>query len=277
MIARSCRWTACCLAGFVIGLAAPVHGQDLPGSADHPLFPNRMPGYQIALYQQADFDSYRFAVPKNVTVVEGKRTRIHYRLPAGLPLPGHVNILRNYANAIVAAGGKVLHQDASRNILMAARETGEVWVEVNVGTAPNNRQYILNIVERTPHVQVIEADAMLAALNGVGFIALDIRFATGSATIDAASLPQIAQVAGLLKANPALRVGVEGHTDDVGEAAANQTLSDARARAVTAKLIEDGIPANRLVAAGFGESRPIADNRLPDGRAKNRRVELVKK
>ncbi len=188
-----------------------------------------------------------------------------------------MNILRNYANAATAVGGRVVFQDPSRHVIVATRDGGEAWVEVNVGTAPTNHQYILNIVERTPLVQVIEADAMLAAINGVGFIALDIRFATGSATIEPDSTPQIAQVVALLTASPALRVGVEGHTDDVGEAGPNQALSDSRARAVTARLVAEGIAADRLTPAGFGESRPIADNRLPDGRAKNRRVELVRK
>jgi len=69
---------------------------------------------------------------------------------------------------------------------------------------------------------------------------------------------------------------VEGHTDNVGRAAANQTLSQQRAEAVVAWLAARGIDAARLGAAGLGDSKPLADNGSEEGRAKNRRVELVK-
>lgn len=78
------------------------------------------------------------------------------------------------------------------------------------------------------------------------------------------------------KAAPALSVIVGGHTDNVGAPEANQKLSEERARAVVAALVQRGIAASRLEARGFGQTAPIADNRTEDGRAKNRRVELVK-
>jgi outer membrane protein OmpA-like peptidoglycan-associated protein len=74
-----------------------------------------------------------------------------------------------------------------------------------------------------------------------------------------------------------MKISIEGHTDNVGAAAANKTLSDNRARSVMNAVVGGGIAANRLSAAGFGADKPIADNRSEDGRAKNRRVELVKR
>ncbi|HUP90883.1 MAG TPA: OmpA family protein, partial [Solimonas sp.] len=85
------------------------------------------------------------------------------------------------------------------------------------------------------------------------------------------------EVAKMLKSAPDLKLEVGGHTDNVGQPAANQKLSEARAQAVQAALVAQGIAAARLSAKGYGDTRPVADNRSEDGRAKNRRVELTKK
>jgi OmpA-OmpF porin, OOP family len=69
---------------------------------------------------------------------------------------------------------------------------------------------------------------------------------------------------------------IEGHTDNTGTPASNQTLSQARAKSVVEALVTGGISRDRLAAKGFGQDRPIADNRTDEGRAKNRRVEIVK-
>ncbi len=87
----------------------------------------------------------------------------------------------------------------------------------------------------------------------------------------------MAEVLKLLQGNPTLQLAVEGHTDNVGTPAHNQQLSEARAQAVVAALTNEGIAANRLQAAGFGQSKPLADNATEPGKAKNRRVELVKR
>ncbi|MGH8236936.1 MAG: OmpA family protein [Steroidobacteraceae bacterium] len=76
---------------------------------------------------------------------------------------------------------------------------------------------------------------------------------------------------------PTLQLGIEGHTDNVGDAASNKKLSEARAKSVTAAIVASGVETARLSAAGFGQDKPVADNRTEEGRAKNRRVELVKK
>ena len=82
--------------------------------------------------------------------------------------------------------------------------------------------------------------------------------------------------ASLLKANPKLKLSVEGHTDNTGTPEGNRKLSDARAASVKAALVAKGIEAPRLQSKGFGQDKPVADNRTEEGRAKNRRVELVK-
>jgi outer membrane protein OmpA-like peptidoglycan-associated protein len=83
----------------------------------------------------------------------------------------------------------------------------------------------------------------------------------------------------LLKSTPALKLAINGHTDNRGPDAYNKTLSERRAAAVRAALIARGLPgkeASRVVSGGFGAAEPIADNGTEEGRARNRRVELVK-
>jgi len=261
---------------FPTFLACPLLllGQaDVRGSSDHPLFPNRMPGHRISNYQQQAFSSYRFRT-RPATLVEGRYTRIHYYLNNANERPGELGILRNYENAIKAAGGEVVHSAPGHSVMKATRNGVEVWAEVQAG---GGRIYFLHIVEREAMQQVIQADAMGAAIDKDGFIALDVHFATGKADILPESQPLIDQIVSLLRQRPALKLGVEGHTDNTGTSAANQQLSLARAQSVVASLTGAGIAANRLTSAGFGQDKPIADNRTEEGRAKNRRVELVRK
>lgn len=75
--------------------------------------------------------------------------------------------------------------------------------------------------------------------------------------------------------NPTIKFSVEGHTDNTGNTALNQTLSEQRSQAIVAKLVEMGITQDRLTAVGKGQNNPIADNSTDEGRAKNRRVEFV--
>jgi len=260
-----------------LALAASLPAQtDVKGSADHPVFPSRMPGYSISLYQQQGFGSYRFRTSP-VTEVEGKYTRIHYYLKNVNEHPGGLAIRRNYENAIKKAGGVVLHSNDNLSVLRARKDGVEIWAEVQASNRTQGRIYFLHIVERTAMAQVITADLLASALDRDGFVALDVHFATGKTEILPESQPLIEEAAKMLKARPALRVGVEGHTDNVGTAAANQILSEGRARSVVAALSAAGIDAKRLAAAGFGQTKPVADNRSEEGRAKNRRVEIVKK
>jgi outer membrane protein OmpA-like peptidoglycan-associated protein len=108
------------------------------------------------------------------------------------------------------------------------------------------------------------------------FITYGITFDVGKSTIKPESMGEINRIVQLLNENPELKFSVEGHTDSTGNAASNQTLSDARSAAVVAKLVELGIAADRLTSAGKGQNSPIADNSTDEGRAKNRRVEFVK-
>jgi OOP family OmpA-OmpF porin len=116
-----------------------------------------------------------------------------------------------------------------------------------------------------------------AALTTEGRIVTHgILFDTGSDRIKSESLPTLKAILGLLQADPKLRFSVEGHTDDQGGKAINQPLSERRAAAVMAWLAGKGIVADRLVAKGYGDGKPIDKNASAEGRANNRRVEFVK-
>ncbi len=104
-----------------------------------------------------------------------------------------------------------------------------------------------------------------------------ILFATNSARIRPESTPTLEEIVTMLTEHPELRVAIEGHTDSEGEEAFNQDLSERRAAAVRTFLTVEGkIDPSRLESAGFGESKPVAENSTPEGRQQNRRVELVR-
>lgn len=108
-------------------------------------------------------------------------------------------------------------------------------------------------------------------------ITYGITFDIGKATIKPESMTEINRIFDLMNQNPNLKFEVQGHTDNTGTVAGNQKLSEQRAQAIVAKLVEMGISADRLSAKGLGQSAPLADNATDEGRAKNRRVEFVKK
>jgi len=103
----------------------------------------------------------------------------------------------------------------------------------------------------------------------------NIFFASGSDALLEVSLPELQYLLKLMLDNTGIHIQIQGHTDNVGTAADNQKLSEARARSVYAYLIERGVPAERLSYKGFGETQPIASNEREDGRKSNRRTAFV--
>jgi len=135
------------------------------------------------------------------------------------------------------------------------------------------------VVEQAMTQEVVaNAAALSGGLAGNGHVIVNgILFDTGKADVKPESDPALQEVAKMLKGNPALKVYVVGHTDNVGGLAANIDLSKRRAAAVVASLTTKyGIPAAQLQPYGDGPYAPVASNDAEDGRALNRRVELVK-
>jgi outer membrane protein OmpA-like peptidoglycan-associated protein len=248
--------------------------QDAAGCKDPQLF-TRMPGFYIDDCDSQDFDQQKFYTSdEKEVVVEGKKTRISYVTKKGGTPPSEIQILRNFANAIKKIGGSVQLQTRYDIHLNLIKDGAETWVLVKTSSGDS---YTLIIVEKKAMVQDITASAMLDALNKQGFMALYINFDTNKATVKPDSKPIIDEMVTLLKGNPDLKVSVEGHTDSTGTPAKNKTLSQERAQSVVNALVGAGIDKKRLNAVGWGQDNPIADNRTEEGKAKNRRVEIVKK
>ncbi|MBC7949019.1 MAG: OmpA family protein [Chitinophagaceae bacterium] len=108
----------------------------------------------------------------------------------------------------------------------------------------------------------------------VDYAANNIYFATGKFVLLARSFKGLDEVAKILKENPALKMSIDGHTDNVGSDANNQKLSENRANSVKNYLVRKGVAADRLTSTGYGETTPIADNKTAGGRQTNRRVEM---
>ena len=156
----------------------------------------------------------------------------------------------------------------------------EIWVEAYASPDGASREgYFLTVVEKQSLVvraSMLPAEEMKRELDAEGHVALYINFDFNKAEIRPESRPLIDEVVKLLRGNPGLSLTVEGHTDNVGAPDYNRRLSESRATAVVAALTARGVDARRLKPEGLGQERPIADNGTDEGRARNRRVELVK-
>ncbi|MBN1663587.1 MAG: OmpA family protein, partial [Deltaproteobacteria bacterium] len=136
---------------------------------------------------------------------------------------------------------------------------------------------------KTAAAPVMELKKPAAAASGEekgmferGRATINIKFDTNKAVVKPIYHEELKKFADVLKKNPEINLKIEGHTDDVGKDEANMKLSQMRAESVRAYLIEKfDIAADRLTAKGYGESRPVYDNRVAIGREKNRRVEAA--
>lgn len=281
---------AACRVVLALMLASPVAGwaqDDTAGSKDHALL-TRYPNSHIVEYEK-NYNAVEFTVgmkggSPQKKAVEGDATTLVYFHNSVEKQPSALQVLRNYQNAVKGIGGETVYErmpregDGGEVTMKVATGGKEVWVRVEPGifSAPT-QSYKLQVVEVAGMQQVVTANKLLDELNRNGFIALYINFDTGKSDLKADGRATVAEIVKMLKSAPSMKVGIEGHTDNVGQPAANKALSEARARSVMAAVVAGGVESGRLSAAGFGQEKPIADNRGEEGRARNRRVELVKK
>jgi OmpA-OmpF porin, OOP family len=255
----------------------------------------------------ANFDQHYFLAGKKLRLVEGKLYHNEIKLinPDKSREYSPLEFQRNYENAILALGGKKISEVpltrqiadeagglkvVNKNWKSAAptstyehasyllrNATSEYWIHVSTSRS-NKRGYIV-VLEKAIMKQslgFLDASAMKKALEADGRVALYINFDIDKATLRADSQGVVNEINTLMSSNPEMKLSIEGHTDSTGAADHNRTLSAARARSVLGALVGLGIDPTRLSSKGFGPDKPLADNADETGRAKNRRVELVK-
>lgn len=212
--------------------------------------------------------------------------KTYERLVQGL---GGVTVWEGSGKQLVDAGLR-FSDSRQRGLYMLDKESGgtyfvrtptsELWIELWKRWQDEDDSYWLTIVEKKAleiKARLLDADQMKAALDARGRVALYVNFDTDAASLKPDAQPILAEIVKLLTANPGLKLEVQGHTDNQGTAARNLQLSTDRANAVFGALLAAGIGADRLTAKGYGQTQPLADNATEDGKAQNRRVELVKR
>jgi OOP family OmpA-OmpF porin len=290
------------LAMFVLLATVPVAAQR-PAVQGHPLIPP-YPGSTAGPPAKAvDFDEFDIPVGPakdrkftKLEHVEGKMTSFYYGRPKDR---SQLEIFRNYEAALKAAGFQVLFtctgpecgtqinhpplgyipsgNEARYLAAKLARPEGDIYVAMHV--QPLDTRFV--IVESKPMATglvKISADALAKDINTTGHVAVyEILFDTGRADVKPESAPALAEIARMMTQAPTLSLHVVGHTDNVGALAQNLDLSKRRAEAVIAALVTTHkVAAARLRADGVGPLAPVASNDTDAGRARNRRVELVK-
>ena len=270
----------------------------------------RSPDGQVSVLgardRNADFDREHMIAGNKIVAVEGKVARSMYSLDAtDLRRYTAIAFQRNYENAILALGGVKISKtaytdevvdafggrealdkhyhgtcagiDCDNNTYLIRQGDKEYWVQVSTGAIPlHGYIVVLQREGMKQSVGFIDASAMKQAIDTHGRVALQINFNVDKATLRPDAEPLLDEINKLLIADPALKLSIEGHTDNRGTAAHNQQLSTARSRSVLGALVGLGVDPSRLQSRGFGQGEPVADNGTEAGRAKNRRVELVK-
>ncbi|SPE28451.1 OmpA family domain protein [Candidatus Sulfotelmatomonas gaucii] len=294
---------------------AAAQDQDVEGSKDHPLI-SRYPGSYIAKYLTKEFDEFALplgpvdvenTITKNQPL-EGKITRIVYVAPAGRTV---LEVFRNYQDALKKGGFETLFtcgpQGCGSTVANAyansgdnldywgpqhgihyisaklGRPEGDVYVSLLVDDqGPDSRTnaelYVIEVKPMESGLITVDAASLANDINRTGHASVyGIYFDTGKADVKPESDATMSEIAKLLQGDSTLKLYVVGHTDNQGALDLNMDLSLRRAEAVLSALTTKyAVPASRLKAYGCGPYSPVASNDNEDGRAKNRRVELVK-
>ncbi len=278
MICRLAVVSAFVLAAVSASAQIPA---DEEGCRDSALL-NRMTGCHVTQCEYKDFDQADVPVgpiaegEAQTRSLEGQTEKLVFVCPANL---SSLQIARNAENALKAAGYTIVLSGKLGAEAATTGQKGGTWVHVHGQPWNEFSGYELTTVRTKGMAQELQATAegLAAEIGKSGRVAVyGINFETGKFTITPDSDAVLGEVAKLLKSNPGWKIKVEGHTDNVGAKDANKKLSEDRAEAVEKWLVAHGVDRARLSHEGLGDMRPAADNSTEPGRAKNRRVELVK-
>ncbi len=282
-----------------------------PGK-DHPALP-RFPGAVLEHYQNKAFEEAQLVLSKPEIVggklqakllpVEGRVTYLHYEAPKDTST---LQVFRNHQAALRRSGFQTLFScdrpcgnehfsnwdkllksrglylnGGSEELFYLAAQRGHEYVSLavnNINGEPNVFAFVVEKAELDDgRIPISGNSAIAQGLSRGGRVDVyGFQFDTGKAQLQPGSAATLRELAQVLKDNATLKVDIVGHTDDVGTPEANRALSLARAQAVTAALSKDhAVAADRMLALGQGASQPVAANQNEEGRARNRRVEIV--
>ncbi len=281
---KNCRTFIYGVVVFLLTLSSMAFAEeDKKGCKDHPLF-SRMEGYYLWTCEAKDFDAFDFIDPetKQKVTIEGKKLYTGYSTKKEYKGKySYIQVSRNYTNAIEKLGGTFWVNDPkypNKTSMKLIKDGKEIWAWIHIDTDAENIH--LTIVEKQAMKQEIVADAkfMAKGINTTGHVAIyGIYFDFNKADVKPESEPALKEIAKLLQQDAKLKLYVVGHTDNVGGLDYNMKLSLQRAEAVVKELVSKyKIASDRLKAGGVGPLAPVTSNDTEEGKAKNRRVELVK-
>jgi OmpA-OmpF porin, OOP family len=245
-----------------------------------PEYMNRMPGFYISDCKNSEYNDVEF-----VYWVKGKAQKIskggkyyhiyYFRNSGETRKFSAAQINQNYFNAVLKIKGKAL--DEKKTMYSASMNGKEVYIQINTAAnSTDERSYNIEVLE----VESMQQDVVLnleESIEKEGKVALyGILFDVGKSVIKPESAEALTQIIDYLTANPTVKIYVVGHTDNTGLFAGNIALSKARAKAVKDYLVTKGkIAATRLGSDGVGSLCPVSTNKTEEGKALNRRVEIV--
>jgi outer membrane protein OmpA-like peptidoglycan-associated protein len=252
----------------VVAQAVPAAGLQDPGKtcANPPWLAKQFSYFKISGCTFKDFDSITIDLPDGKKTIAGRTDTTVYDLTQVDHDPTALYVVRNYQNALKSIGATQLTK-VDRDPLIATLKTdhGEFWYIYTHGSGndQSTKSYGLTTFQvggPTPKTCTLEV--------------YGVNFDFDKSVIRPDSTPVLNEVLALFTVDPSFAAEVGGHTDNVGNGPYNLKLSDARASAVKDWLIQHGLPAARVTARGYGDTKPLVPNNSDDNRAKNRRVEL---
>src|SRR5690606_35045841 len=270
---------------------------------DFPFFTAPKDAKYINNVKPKDFDFIVFGTPNDLFEVEGKTFRAWIHPESGKEISARY-LAKSYEDAILKAGGvkvfegnlegerlekynQLVTYKGSDGTFIPSGDTKMVTYAINHTSGPiyivygleNNNTASIQIVQAEAFKQTIEkvtADKIVDDLSKSGKSILYINFDVDKSTLSGNGNEVVTEIASALKKDINLKISIEGHTDNTGDAAHNKKLSTDRANSVVTALVNQGIDKSRLSAKGFGSEKPLVPNDSEENKAKNRRVELVK-
>lgn len=282
---RKLTFTTAMIAAMTLTANFLFAQDDAEGCKDHQFF-NRMPNFYLNECKES-FNEFEIVVGNTKKqTLEGTISSYVYYIKDGVEkLPSVFQIIKNYENAVLAKGGQKVYSTSKYDddgfvgaTFKMSNEDSTYWVTLNYfnGNFDATDGYYMSVAKIEEMKQEITANEMFEKVNSGNTLSLYINFDIGKSTIKSESQKIVDELYAMLKNNPTLKIQIDGHTDNVGSAVSNKTLSEQRATNVKTALVNKGISADRIKTAGYGQDKPVANNSTEDGKAKNRRVEIKK-